>query len=109
MEEVHIRLVIPWSHYVPTAMEMVRLIVTRAGVALSLLSGFLFTSNNFVINQSQVCVSDLVLVRTVLQVLVYTVITRLRGERILATSPRQQLYTVTQGTQTEQTHKYFHT
>ena len=62
-----------------------------------MVSGILFTGNNFVINQSSVSVSDVVLVRTVLQLLVYSLIIWARSERILPTSPMQQLYTLLQG------------
>ena len=67
------------------------------GATLALVSGILFTGNNFVINQSSVSVSDVVLVRTVLQLLVYSVIIWARAERILPNSTMQQLYTLLQG------------
>ena len=60
-------------------------------------SGILFTANNFVINQSQVDVGDLVLVRTAVQIAVYVTILIARGERFLPSSTEQKLYTVLQG------------
>ena len=42
------------------------------GVSLALVSGALFTANNFLINQFRVSVPDLLLVRTLMQMLIYT-------------------------------------
>ena len=39
---------------------------------MSLISGLLFTANNFLINQTKVVVSDVVLVRTVITMVFYT-------------------------------------
>ena len=44
--------------------------LSAAGLFLALLSGSLFTANSFVINQYEVNVGDLLLVRSVLQLLI---------------------------------------
>ena len=44
------------------------------GTLLALLSGLLFTGNNFVVNQFSVAPIDLVLVRSALQLAVYTAV-----------------------------------
>jgi len=48
------------------------------GVTLALVGGILFTVNNFIINQWQVSVSDVVLVRCVLTITIYTFTSLLR-------------------------------
>jgi len=68
------------------------------GVILSLVSGILFTGNNFLINQWQVSVSDTVLVRCVLTMSVYTVISLSRGESLLPGSVKLKLLIILQGT-----------
>jgi len=67
------------------------------GVILASISGILFTANNFVINQSQVDVGDVVLVRTAVQMAVYVTILIAREESFLPSSTEQKLYTVLQG------------
>ena len=67
------------------------------GVVLSLVSGFLFTANNFLINQTALTVSDLVLVRTTTQVILYTTLVSSRGESILPSTSIKRFYTVMQG------------
>ena len=70
------------------------------GVALSLISGLLFTANNFIINQLDVVVSDAVLVRCIIQIIVYTVIINSSGEKFFHENSKKQLLTVTQGLKT---------
>ena len=48
------------------------------GLSLALLSGCLFTANSFVINQYDINVGDLLLVRTILQLLIYSSISLYR-------------------------------
>ena len=67
------------------------------GVLLSLISGFLFTANNFLINRTSLSVSDLVLVRTTLQALLCTVVVSSRGESFLPSTSSKRFYTITQG------------
>ena len=67
------------------------------GVILASISGILFTANNFVINQSQVDVGDVVLVRTAVQMAVYVTILIAREESFLPSSTEQKMYTVLQG------------
>ena len=64
---------------------------------MSLLSGALFTANNFLINQFEVSVSDVVLVRTVLQMIIYTSICVYRKESLLPGTNNQKFYIVAQG------------
>merc|ERR1712128_202818 len=52
------------------------------GIVLSILSGSLFTANNFIINQFQVVVSDAALVRCVLQAFIFAVIIYWNGDRL---------------------------
>ena len=68
-----------------------------SGVLLSLLSGSLFTANNFLINQFDVSVSDVVLVRCVLQMIIYSSICLIRGEGLLPGTKLQKTYVVLQG------------
>jgi len=68
------------------------------GVILSLISGILFTGNNFLINQWQVSVSDTVLVRCVLTMFVYTLISIFRGESLLPGNVKLKLLIILQGT-----------
>jgi len=67
------------------------------GVFLASLSGILFTANNFVINQTQVDVGDVVLVRTLLQISIYLSILLYRGESFLPAINSQKVYTILQG------------
>ena len=72
-----------------------------AGVFLASLSGILFTANNFVINQTQVDVGDVILVRTLLQISIYVSILLYREERFLPATSSQKLYTILQGKERE--------
>jgi hypothetical protein len=67
------------------------------GVVLSLISGALFTANNFVINQFDVVVSDAVLVRCVIQIIVFTFIILFSSLKILPENKKKRLFTVSQG------------
>ena len=62
-----------------------------------MLSGFLFTANNFVINQTSLTVSDLLLVRTTIQVILFSILVTYRGESILPSTTTMRFYTVLQG------------
>ena len=68
-----------------------------SGVLLSLISGALFTANNFVINQFNVVVSDAVLVRCIIQIILYSFMIILSDDKILPVSAKQRLLTITQG------------
>ena len=67
------------------------------GVVLSLLSGVLFTANNFVINQFGIIVSDAVIVRCVIQISIYTIIILVNNDKLLPENSKKRLLTVTQG------------
>ena len=67
------------------------------GVVLSVISGALFTENNFVIKQFDVVVSDAVLVRCVIQITIFTFIIFYTGDNILPEDKRKRLYTLAQG------------
>ena len=67
------------------------------GVVLASVSGVLFTANNFIINQSQVEVGDVVLVRTLLQISIYVSVLIYREEDFLPPTTSQKLYTILQG------------
>ena len=71
--------------------------VLITGVVLSVISGALFTANNFVINQFGVVVSDAVLVRCFLQIIIFTFIILYSGDKILPENKRKRLFTVLQG------------
>ena len=71
--------------------------VLITGVVLSVISGALFTANNFVINQFDVAVSDAVLVRCVIQIIIFTFIIFFSGDKILPENKKTILYTVGQG------------
>ena len=45
---------------------------TISGLSLAFISGGFFTANNFFINQFHVSVPDLLLVRTLMQMLIYS-------------------------------------
>jgi len=68
-----------------------------SGTLLALLSGLLFTGNNFVVNQFSVAPIDLVLVRSALQLAVYTAVCCCRREHLLPGSARQQTSIILQG------------
>jgi len=67
------------------------------GVVLSLISGALFTTNNFIINQFGVVVSDAVLVRCVIQIIIFTFLILYSGDTILPEYTKKKLFTVSQG------------
>jgi len=67
------------------------------GVFLALLSGALFTGNNFIINQWQVSVSDVVLIRCVITITIYSVISLRRGESLLPGSLKLKMLIILQG------------
>jgi len=64
---------------------------------LSLISGILFTANNFLINQWKVSVGDVVIVRTIIQMVTYTSICLYRDESLLPGSGKQKLLILIQG------------
>ena len=57
----------------------------------------MFTANNFLINQTALTVSDLVLVRTTIQVVLFTIVVISRGESVLPSTAIKRFYTVMQG------------
>ena len=67
------------------------------GVILSVISGALFTANNSMINQFDVVVSDAVLVRCVIQMIIFTFIIVYSGDKILPENKKKILFTVAQG------------
>jgi len=67
------------------------------GVALSIISGILFTANNFIINQFQVVVSDAVIVRCIIQISIYTIIICSSSDRFLPHDCKKKLFTLSQG------------
>jgi len=67
------------------------------GVILAILSGILFTANNFIINQFQVVVSDAVLVRCIIVISIYTLIIYSSGDKILPQNQKKKLFTLAQG------------
>jgi len=68
-----------------------------AGVCLALVSGALFTANNFLINQLHVSVPDLLLVRTGLQMTVNTCICWYRYLPVLPGDAPQKVFILLQG------------
>ena len=64
---------------------------------LAILSGILFTANNFIINQFQVVVSDAVLVRCIIVISIYTLIIYSSGNKILPQNQKKKLFTLAQG------------
>lgn len=67
------------------------------GVSLAFVSGGLFTANNFLINQFHVSVPDLLLVRTLMQMLIYSSICYYRSLSPLPGPTRQRLLILLQG------------
>ena len=61
------------------------------------MSGAVFTANNFIINHFSICVSDLVLVRTVIQALIYGSVCVYRKEVFLPGDSRQKILVIGQG------------
>ena len=64
---------------------------------LAILSGILFTANNFIINQFHVVVSDAVLVRCIIVISIYTLIIYSNGDKILPQNQKKKLFTLAQG------------
>eukprot|EP00090_Calanus_glacialis_P038367 TRINITY_DN66976_c0_g1_i1.p1 TRINITY_DN66976_c0_g1~~TRINITY_DN66976_c0_g1_i1.p1 ORF type:complete len:375 (+),score=45.76 TRINITY_DN66976_c0_g1_i1:70-1194(+) len=67
------------------------------GVALALAANLLFTANNFIMKSLQVNVSDAVLVRCVLQILILTSYIYKKGESLLPESRGARALTLLQG------------
>lgn len=67
------------------------------GIVLALVSGILFTANNFMVNRYSVSACHLVLVRTLLQMLVYTAYCLARSEPLLPGPPKQKMFILLQG------------
>ena len=67
------------------------------GIVLALVSGILFTANNFLVNRYMVSACHLVLVRTLLQMLVYTAYCLARSEHLLPGPPKQKMFILLQG------------
>ena len=67
------------------------------GIFLSITSGILFTANNFIINQFQVVVSDAVLVRCVIQAIIFSCIIYWNDESFLPQRCSTRLLTLLQG------------
>ena len=67
------------------------------GILLALVSGVLFTANNFVVNQYDVSACHLVLARSLLQVLVYTAYCLAKSEHLLPGPPKQKIFILLQG------------
>jgi len=67
------------------------------GIVLALVSGILFTANNFLVNRYSVSACHLVLVRTLLQMLVYTIYCLVRSEPLLPGPPKQKMFILLQG------------
>ena len=87
------------EHYIGCRSELFNSLFP--GVILSLLSGVLFTANNFIINQFQVIVSDAVLVRCIIQITIYTLIIFFNDDKLLPENYKKRLLTVTQGMTTQ--------
>ena len=64
---------------------------------LALSSGVLFTVNNFVLNQTEDSLGDVVLVRTVVQLLVYFTVMLVKGESLLPPGTGARICVVVQG------------
>jgi len=67
------------------------------GVSLSLISGALFTGNNFIINLNRVSVCDLVLIRSILQLIIYTSICYYKDESFLPGTFKEKILIISQG------------
>jgi len=67
------------------------------GVLLSISAGILFSANNFMINQLNIVVSDAVVVRCILQIIIYGAIIYISGDRFLPEDNRKKVYTLIQG------------
>ena len=64
---------------------------------LASISGVLFTANNFVINQTGVDVGDVILVRTVIQIIIYVFLIIYRDDNFLPPTGTKKSYTILQG------------
>jgi len=67
------------------------------GISLALVSGGIFTANNFFINQFHVSVPDLLLVRTLMQMLIYSSICYYRDLSLLPGPSGQKMLILLQG------------
>jgi len=67
------------------------------GASLSIISGALFTANNFIINQFEVNVSDAVLVRCIIQIFIYSIIIYWNDDSLLPQNDKIKLFTISQG------------
>jgi len=71
--------------------------IAIAGVSLSLISGALFTGNNFIINLNRVSVCDLVFIRTIIQFIIYSTICYCKNESLLPGTIKEKILIVSQG------------
>ena len=60
-------------------------------------AGVFFSSNNFIINQFQVVVSDAVLVRCIIQLIIYNTIIYFTKDSLLPKTCKAKLLTISQG------------
>ena len=67
------------------------------GIVLALVSGTLFTANNFLVNLYSVSACHLVLVRSLLQMLVYSAFCLAKSEPLLPGPPKQKMLILLQG------------
>jgi len=67
------------------------------GGFLSIMSGVLFTANNFIINQLHVVVSDAVLVRCLLQIIICGFIIYWKDDKLLPDSHKEKFLAIFQG------------
>ena len=74
-----------------------RSIIITLGIMLSVISGSLFTANNFIINQFQLVVSDVVLVRCVIQAFIFIFIMFWNGDTFFPERSSRKLLIFLQG------------
>merc|ERR1711915_704638 len=67
------------------------------GTLLSLISGILFTANNFIINQFHVVVIDCVLVRCIIQIIICGIIIFWNDDSLFHQSNKKKLFVFLQG------------
>jgi len=67
------------------------------GASLSIISGVLFTANNFIINQYKVVVSDAVIVRCIIQTVLYSIVIQCSGDVLLPGTKMSKFLTLSQG------------
>jgi len=67
------------------------------GTLLSLISGILFTANNFIINQLHVVVIDCVLVRCIIQIIICGIIIYWNDDSLLPQNHKKKLFIFLQG------------